>query len=314
MAAAGAPLALLQQEFPELPTVVFNGYTIRYSKKFLWLSLLWQAPKLFFGIVREHQQLKAICAAQKIDVVLSDNRFGCWNSDLTSIFISHQVFIRSPFFQNVIRSLNFWVMKRYTHVWIPDDAGEPNLSGELSHEKKIPLNASYIGVLSRFANSKNVVASNSDYRICVLLSGPEPQRTVLENLLVTQLVELKTKAIVVRGLPTHMQQKSDTENLTFKNHLSTKELQRVLNASEIIVCRSGYSSVMDFAILGKKAIFIPTPGQTEQEYLARYFSEQKICFTESQNNFDLKTALLVSVNYSGFDGRENKLDLSSFDL
>lgn len=312
IAALGGPEALLREEFPNLKIIPLHGYNIRYSAKFLWLKLLTQVPKICVGIYREHQALKRICKAEKIDVVISDNRFGCWNSACSSIFITHQIFILAPVFQSLIRRLNFWCMKQYQQVWIPDVKRSPGFSGILSHGKNIPAHASYIGLLSRFtADEKNSSTENS-YKICVLLSGPEPQRTLLETLVLAQLKALQLKSLVVRGLPNSNQKLPSTSLIQIENHLSSALLQKHIAASELVVCRSGYSSIMDLAALGKKAVFIPTPAQTEQEYLAALFLSEKICFSANQNSIDLGHAIAQSQYYKGFEVVNSKLDLSEF--
>jgi predicted glycosyltransferase len=270
-----------------------------------------QLPKIALAIFREHQQIKVLCKARAVDVVVSDNRFGCWNSKATSIFISHQLFIQAPFFQGMIQRINFWFMRKYQHVWIPDVQETPNFSGLLSHSHKLPVQASFIGILSRFQTEKEDIAGELKYKICVLLSGPEPQRTLLEDMICKQISELKISALLIRGLPDSQSKMANTEFITFENHLPTEQMQSAIQESEIVLCRSGYSSVMDLATLGKKAIFIPTPSQSEQEYLAAYFMQQKLCYSMTQDKFNLSCALQQSTNYSGFKAKQNKLDLSS---
>lgn len=307
--AAGAPLLLLRKEFPTLSYVDFPGFSIRYSKQFLWLKIGVQLPRIIFESIREHRQLRKICSEHKIDVVISDNRFACWNPAIKSIFISHQLFIRAPFFEGIIRAVNFWCMKHYQRIWIPDLAGEKNFSGQLAHGKNIPSNAEYIGLLSRFKSEKNKQVSNFTYDVCILLSGLEPQRTLLEDLLVTQIRDLNLRTIVVRGMLGENKKFENTATVFFENHLASKDLQQVIESSKLVVCRSGYSSIMDLARLGKKAIFIPTPGQTEQEYLAEYFMHQKVCFMQHQAKINLAEAIAESVNYSGFERHESALNL-----
>jgi predicted glycosyltransferase len=310
IASSGASLALLEQEFPNLPTFRLNDYAIRYSKRFLGLALFAQLPKIALAVFREHQQIKALCKAQAVDVILSDNRFGCWNSDTTSIFITHQVFIPAPFFQGIIQQINFWFLRKYQQVWIPDEAETPNFSGLLSHSQKLPVPASYIGILSRFQTNREEKVREQKYKICVVLSGPEPQRTLLETMICKQISELKIPALLIRGLPDSRDMMPNTEYITFENHLATAQMQSAIQASEIVLCRSGYSSIMDLAALGKKAIFIPTPSQSEQEYLADYLKHQKICYTMTQDAFNLAAALQQSTNYTGFQTQQNRLDLS----
>ena len=308
IAAHGEPLILLQQEFPQLQFISFAGYKIKYTKRWMALNMALSAPRILFGIYREHQQLKNIIAENKIDLVISDNRFGCWNKETPSVFITHQVFIRAPYFQNVINKINHWFLKHYAQCWIPDVGGENNFSGELAHAKKMPSTASYIGLLSRFSESKNQEQNIFEYDMCAIISGPEPQRTLLEEKVIVQLKALKIKAIVVRGILSK-EEKKITESMTLINHLGSNQLEDVIKKSKIIVCRSGYSSIMDLARIGKKAILVPTPEQTEQEYLAEYFMRQNICFSQTQADFDLKKAIPESEHYKGFTSVHSSLDL-----
>ena len=165
-------------------------------------------------------------------------------------------------------------MKQYQQVWIPDVERAPGYSGSLSHGNNLPAHARYIGLLSRFSLDKREKQPEFHYKICVLLSGPEPQRTLLEGMLLKQLEQLEVRSLVVRGLPHSKQKLHLTSLIQIENHLTAKELQARLLASELVICRSGYSSIMDLAALGKKALFIPTPGQTEQEYLAQLFKAE----------------------------------------
>ncbi len=305
IAAAKNPLTLLRLEFPALEFIVLDGYGIKYSNYLFAVKLFFSLPQIGWGIYKEHWEVKRIVTKYKIDTLISDNRYGCWNNNIASIFISHQIFIKTPVFPRLIKKLNFLFLARYTQVWIPDIAGSRNLSGELSHGDKLPKNAFYVGILSRFSTGKSLPSSAEKSDLCILLSGPEPQRSILEKMLLTQLQDLKLKTVMVRGLPDSKEILPGSEQLTIFNHLSSEKLKTVLVGSEIVICRSGYSSIMDLAALGKKALFIPTPGQTEQEYLARYFSQQKICYSHAQKKFDLRKALEESEKYAGFEHLPN---------
>ena len=311
IAASGPPLALLKQEFPNLDFVEFEGYSIRYGKHFLTLRLLLQIPKIVFGIISEHLQLKKICKRLQIDVVISDNRYGCWNPRCHSIFITHQIFIPAPIFKNTIRQINFWFMSRYRQVWIPDWQGDHNLSADLSHGKTIPQNAKYIGPLSRFYNTEKLVKHKIQYKVCAILSGPEPQRSVLEDILIEQICKLQLPAIIIRGLPENSNIRKNFECIEFVNHLPKDALLKVMLSAENIICRSGYSSIMDLQLLEQKAILIPTPGQKEQEYLAANLSARKICFSSNQHSFELAEALKKNLLYNGFKAmQQTRLSLA----
>jgi len=156
---------------------------------------------------------------------------------------------------------------------VPDIDGEANVSGELSHKNKQINNLKYIGILSRFEKLNKFDKTN---KLLAIISGPEPQRTVFENIIIKKFSKENYKSIIVRG--TSEGRKKDTINISFINIANSKKLQQLISQSEYIVSRSGYSSILDYIKLGVKAILIPTPGQTEQEYLAEYLS-QKYNFT-----------------------------------
>jgi len=313
--ANGRPLHLLKKEFPLCEFAVVPSYNISYPKNgSMVLKMASQIPKILSGIKREHELLKKIIKEKKIDVVISDNRFGLWSKNIPCVFITHQLMVKSPFGEKLIHRLNKNYISKYSACWIPDVPlleGEKGgvLSGDLSHKFPLPENAKYIGVLTRFKIPLNPPLKGGDkHHLLVILSGPEPQRTLFEKKILEQLKNIplnrlskgELTALLVQGITEKNERKKISENMEIISHLTSEELQKEILSSEIILCRPGYSSVMDLAVLGKKAIFVPTPGQTEQEYLANYFSEKKIAYSVSQNTFDLQTALKESENYSGF--------------
>ncbi len=311
IAADKKPLKLLQLEFPNLEFIVFEGYEMRYSKHFLWVKLVASIPRIVAGIFKEHIALRSIIKQHNIDVVISDNRYGCWNKEVYSVFISHQLFIQTPILKSLVAKINFWFLSRYNQVWVPDLAGSLNLSGALSHGEKTPNNIVYIGPLSRFAPAEKLKTAVINYDLCILLSGPEPQRSILENRVIAELKGLKLKTVLVRGLTDSSKTLESSELSAFFNHLSSEKLSELISCSKTVLCRSGYSSIMDLAALGKKAIFVPTPGQTEQVYLAEYFSAKGISYFQLQPNFNLAEALNEIQNYKGF---ENYLNTSHYKL
>ena len=181
------------------------------------------------------------------------------------------------------------------------------LAGKLSHPKNLPNNTTYIGPISRFKNYKEELK----YEILALISGPEPQRNILEDILKKQFLEYNKPAIIILGKP-ELNFKEKINNVEIISHLESSKLNQVILQSKIIICRSGYSSIMDLAKLNKKAIFIPTKGQTEQEYLAKYFQEKGICNYANQSEFNLKTSLKKNKSYSGFKNySKNKINWES---
>ncbi|MEO6883359.1 MAG: glycosyltransferase [Bacteroidia bacterium] len=305
IAADKAPLELLKKEFPDLEFIRFSGYEITYpDKDFMVLKMLSQIPKIIRKIKSEHAQLEKIIFKNRIDAVISDNRYGLWTKKIPSVFITHQLTIQTPFGKKALRKIIFSYLQKYDECWIPDVAEKNNLSGNLSHGIDLLPNIYFIGPLSRFEKkpSEKIIFQ---YDVMVIISGPEPQRTTFEQLIFEQLKNTSLKAIVVRGIPESTEKINLSENVKIFSHLNSEEMQSYISASEIIISRSGYSTIMDLARLEKKAVLIPTPGQTEQEYLANYLSAQKIIFSVEQNKFNLQNAILEAYKTKGFTSSEN---------
>jgi uncharacterized protein (TIGR00661 family) len=310
IAADERPFAVLKLEFPDLQFVKFPGYSISYPDKgSMTLKMLLSVPRIIKGIRKEHADLDKLVDDHKIDIVISDNRYGCWSKKTKNIFITHQLMIKSPFAEILLHKIVLNHIKNYNECWIPDAPVEINLSGDLSHKFPAPDNSFFIGPLSRFdeciqnSNAAKLIPGDK-YDLLAIISGPEPQRTNFENILLNQIEKTDLKALIVLGKPEKVEMK-ERNRISIVSHLKSEDLCKAILNSNLIIARSGYSTIMDLSSLNKKAILIPTPGQTEQEYLAEMLMEKKIAFTESQSKFDLNTALKFSKNYSGFNGWQN---------
>ena len=295
IAADGRPMHLLKNEFPSLEMIRFSGYNIKYPTYMpMSVNMLLQIPKILWNIKKENRLLNEIIIDYKIDGVISDNRFGLYTNRVPCVFITHQLAIQSPYFAEDIQNFNYKYINRFDACWIMDDK-ENNLAGNLSKPKKIPKNSIYIGSQSRFKYQK----TEKKYDFLAIVSGPEPQRTVLEKGLTKALQKRKEKSLIVLGKP-ELNNTKEIGNLTIKSHLNAKDLNSIILSSELIICRPGYSTIMDLSKLMKKAFFIPTPGQTEQEYLAQILNEKKICYFQKQHEFDFEKGIIESQKYSGF--------------
>ncbi len=274
LAAEGQAFSFLKKEFPELQIINFQGINANYgSGKSQVFAMLRQVPKFLYQIWREHRELKKIIAENNIETVVSDNRFGLWNKRVQSIYITHQLMVKMPmkwrFLEKTIWRFHGWFIKHYQRCWIPDDE-QKKLSGDLAHKFPLPQNARFIGILSRFSDVKTDENCVSPYQTIALISGPEPQRTLFENQLIAKFQNNKNATLIVRGLPSESAEMAKIGNITFKNHLETNELAQFLSTTPNIICRSGYSNLMDLTTLNRTATLVPTSGQTEQEYLAEY--------------------------------------------
>ncbi|NVO19103.1 MAG: glycosyltransferase [Bacteroidetes bacterium] len=303
IAASGSALILLQNEFPQLHAFNLKGFSPKYSRKSTLIGrMILLIPSFLWSIWSEHRQLRKILKKQPISVVISDNRYGMWNRNTTNIFITHQVFIKAPVGWNwlnpVLESISRYLISFFDYCWIPDFKDDPNLSGELSHLKPLPSEYTFIGPLSRFEAEVDLQKQNNG--ILAIISGPEPQRTIFENLIISQLSEMKVVATVVCGkytLNPILEKKGMLTVISFADSMTLKQL---IVSSSLIICRSGYSSIMDLERLGKKALFVPTPGQTEQEYLANYFMSKGITLGVSQKELNLKEQIPEASKYPGF--------------
>lgn len=297
IAAEGMQEALLKQEFPSLSFLRLPGYRVKYGRSAM--GMLWnifkQSGKILRAIKSENEWLKKIVDEYGIDAVISDNRYGLYHSTIPCIFITHQLTIKTPFgkwTEKVLQKRNYKYINRFTECWAPDEESQNNLAGELSHpvmKPAIPLK--YIGPLSRFQRTHDFSNSASTASLLIILSGPEPQRSILEDIIVNDIAHYPGEAIIVRGLPGAVNLIPSTNTIKFYNHLPAKELNKEMNNADYIISRSGYSSIMDITRLEKRSILIPTPGQTEQEYLGKYLQEKKIAISISQNKFSLSSAL-----------------------
>ncbi|MGQ0828003.1 MAG: glycosyltransferase [Bacteroidota bacterium] len=310
IAADGRPLELLKKEFPDLEFIVLKGYDIEYpAKGTMVLKILFSLPKLFWVIYKEHLNIKKIISEKNIDVVISDSRFGLWSKKIKSVFITHQLMIKSPFAEKLLHRLNLFFIKKYDECWIPDFSGTDNLTGDLSHKYPLPENTFFVGPLSRFNRQDpsllQRVGMTASYDMMAIISGPEPQRSIFENLILEQIQKSKLKALMVCGKTELEQKKEIRGNIEIVNHLKAVEMQQAILNSNIIIARSGYSTILDLSAIGKKVVFVPTPGQTEQMYLAEYLMNKKIAYYMPQGKFDLSTALKNNENYKGFEQTEN---------
>lgn len=320
IAADGRPYELLKQEFPSVEFIRFKGYNIQYSTHIpMALKMCFSIFSILKGVKEEHRLLQSIIKQYKIDIIISDNRFGLWSKHSKTIFITHQLMIKTPLGEKWLYRINLKYINKFNECWIPDEEGENNLSGDLSHKYELPKNASFIGLLSRF-NVKShldesVLSSPTiakKYDVMVIISGPEPQRTIFEKMILEQLVNEKVNALVVRGITEKGEKKINKKNfnqLVIVSHLKKNEMEKAIMESEIIIARSGYSTIMDMAALGKKAFFIPTKGQTEQEYLAQLLMDKGITYMQLQREFNLRKGLIESKKYKGFDRTANNHEL-----
>ncbi len=285
IASDGIALELLKKEFPDKKILELPSYKIEYAKNGsnFKLKMFFQIPNMIRAVRNENKIVKQWIKEYDINGIISDNRMGVYARKIPSVFMTHQL--------NVLTGSTTWIttqihrifIKKYKQCWVPDVAGTPNLTGKLGHPENCFLNIKYIGPISRL-NKKHL---GKKYELMVILSGPEPQRTLLEDKLKKELPEYNGEVIFIRGVIEKEQTITTQDNITFYNFMNTAQLEEAFNESEAVLCRSGYTTVMDLAKLGKKAFFIPTPGQYEQEYLAKKLQKSGMVPYALQDNFKI---------------------------
>ncbi|MFI5130800.1 MAG: glycosyltransferase [Chitinophagales bacterium] len=305
IATGGAQEILLKQEFPDLRFLPLTGYRVKYSGSAITMpwNILFQTRKILRAIKQENNWLKKMVDEHHFDAVISDNRYGLFHSSVPSIILTHQLNIKTnlgKWSENWLQKRNYKYINRFTECWVPDEESENNLAGELSHPKAKPIiPIRYIGPLSRFKKATELSDSSPGAgNLLILISGPEPQRTILEDKIIKDIAHYNGAATVIRGLPGNLNLIPSTNTIRFYNHLPAEALNKEMNKAEYIISRSGYSTIMDIRRLQRKAILIPTPGQTEQEYLAGYLQGKKMALVVSQKSFNLSLALQQAKSFS----------------
>jgi uncharacterized protein (TIGR00661 family) len=296
--------SVLLAEFPGCTFLPLEGYGVVYSRKrkgFL-LKMMQQLPRIASVVKRENRWLQEVIVQERIDGVISDNRFGLFSKKVPCVFITHQLRIKTGLGNRVdwvSQTFNYRYINRFSRVWVPDFEGPRNLAGMLSHSSRIPAaEVSYVGALTR-VNGEG--PGRKGDQVVFIFSGPEPQRSIFEQEVFKQLKGLTQPVVIIRGTPL-LQNLPSVNNAILYNHLPAKEMQEVMRSAALIVCRSGYSSVMDINALRQKSVLVPTPGQTEQEYLAQYLMEQRFAISADQHNFELQQVIekAATFPYDGF--------------
>jgi predicted glycosyltransferase len=295
IAASGPQKKILLEAFPGLHFIEPPPYDIRYPIKGqnLVFSIIKQLPRLNRLIQKEHEWLKAAIAEYGFDLIISDNRYGFYAPGVPSVIITHQL---SPMagmgslIDKMVRRVHYRYIDKFDQCWVPDLQNNGGLAGALSHPPVLPAGVKYIGPLSRLSPAHSTTASN----LLVILSGPEPARSQFEVIIRRQLEHYSGPYQLVRGLPGDSNKPRTGEI----NHANTDSLQKLMVEANLVICRSGYTTIMDLVKLGKKAVLVPTPGQTEQEYLAHHLEKRGLFPFMQQSEFDLAKAVERSRTYN----------------
>jgi predicted glycosyltransferase len=315
IAANGAAATLLKQAFPTLTFLTPPSAEIKYSRTgalFVWRLLL-QIPQLLKQLREEKKWLQQQISDYQLQVIISDNRYGLYHPTARCVLVTHQLEIKSglgSWIDGCINRFAFRYINQFDEIWIPDYQGPYAIAGELSNPKRLPKPPlRYLGLLNRFAKKQSVKNNTIPSRLLLMLSGPEPQRSLLEEKFKNELKQYPGAFTLLCGKPqqSNASLSSTAPNLelvygaresAIYDYLDAADLLREIENAEIIICRSGYTSLMELLTLGKKLIVIPTPGQAEQEYLATYCMQKGFAYSVSQENFSLVKALRKAATFA----------------
>lgn len=280
----GESLTLLRKHFPDLRVLPLAPLHLTYGQGHRQvLAMLRALPRIIRSARLDHRMLANYLRYEQIDQVISDNRFGLYSAKVPCIYMTHQLVIPLPhpwqWLEPLVARLHGKLIARFAECWIPDEQisldGHQGYAGRLSHPPIQPANAKYIGILSRFAGIS--CQPDTTYSVVAVLSGLEPQRTLFEKEIIRRYENTDDTVLVVRGKMLLPPTVTRHRNITLIPWLDDSHLAAYMLGAKRIICRSGYSSVMDLAALGLlgKAELHPTPGQPEQEYLSTYLSSCK---------------------------------------
>ncbi len=281
--------SFIENIYTDIETIHLEGYNVTYSAhdSLGKISMIGSVPAVCNAIKREQKWLADHLKHLNIDGIISDNRYGLHHHGVPSVIITHQLEVQTGMGKGsdrLVQKLHYKYLAQFDEVWTPDVAGDINLAGRLSHPAHLPAHHRYIGLLSQFQGVS--IKPNWDGYLLILLSGPEPQRSILEKILWRQVKEYKGKVVFVAGKEQKMPDDIPA-HVTYHSRLGGPDLAHVIQGAALVVCRSGYSTIMDLMLLNRGAILIPTPGQTEQLYLAQHLSESRLFMAATQKNIDI---------------------------
>lgn len=308
IAASGMTADLLAREFPGIKILSLPGYEIRYSRSRYFFSpkLIFQIPKMLRVISREKAMIKKWLTEEKIDAVISDNRPFIRHDSVPSVYITHQLHVETghKWMNRLAGNIHRRIINAFSECWVPDEEEGEGWAGKLSHPDRLPgIPVRYIGLLSRFRKMDLPIR----YDLLIMLSGPEPQRSQLEKKLLRQAGTMRLRIALLRGLPGRESLPAHPDHIRLFNHLPSEELNDIICSSACVAARGGYSTIMDLAVLSKPALLIPTPGQSEQEYITTHLGKKGKYHSVDQNDISLDADLkkIISVIHDIPSARSN---------
>ncbi|HET7359598.1 MAG TPA: glycosyltransferase [Rhodanobacteraceae bacterium] len=305
LSAPGSGLRLLQSElgdacefypYPDIPKPFSRHPAMFYLRMSLDMPRVWARFRL------EQRLTERLVAARGFDCVVSDSRFGVWSRAVPSYCIFHSLRQIIPGRPRALETLVEWGQRRllagFAKVLVPDVEADGGLSGELGHDPSLDWGRDrlhYIGPLSGVRR----VDGRQDIDCFFSVSGIEPQRTLLAQRVLEALPKLGGRIVVTLGDPAAAGPPRRIGGATVYGYLDRRAQGDMLNRARVVMTRSGYTTLMELAELGARALFVPTPGQSEQEYLARFHGERGHVRATTQRELDFPRDLALAEAASG---------------
>lgn len=266
----GSALKFLKSEFPQHRIIDTQLPELQYSQKNNIGAHLFQLlPTFLNNKNKDSKIINQLVCHEPIHLIISDNRYGFRHSRVKSILLTHQLQLAVPL---ALKGLSFFAQKKlnqwinaFDECWIVDYENH-DLAGKLSTSQRLTIPFQFLGLQSRLI--KEDVPLEIDF--LVVLSGLEPQRSILEQMLIKIFENSDDRLVFVGG---HFNPSIENNKIHYLPFAETSTLNKLMNQSKVIIARSGFSTIMDLLRLNKKAVLIPTPGQTEQIYLAHFHSK-----------------------------------------
>ncbi len=297
----GPAYSLLKKEFPYLRIYSLKDYPIRYTEKaYQFIPYLFaNSHKIIKTLLDSHRKFLLMDSKENFDIIISDSRYDIFVRNKPSYLIIHQlrIMLKLAILRGGTMFYNSYMTKYFRKIIVPDFE-ENNLSGEMSHNIRFvdKKRIKYVGVLSSFKS----LGIPRDVDVLISISGPEPQRSIFERIILKKVKNLKGKVVVTLGKPDNEIRKDD--KIKIYSYLPFEEREKLMNRAKIIVSRSGYSTIMDLYVIGGKAVFVPTPGQPEQIYLAKYLESKSVAGYETQEKLNIVNSIAKARKYRGFRG------------
>jgi len=308
----GRALLLLRQElmercefldWPDVPQTLGRSALEFYARSALAI------PHMLLVMLRERSWTENLLRRRRFDRIVSDNRYGVQHPAVPSFHLAHSLRFIAP--RRV--ALLEWLLEAFNYRWfcglrriLVPDTPEDRLSGDLAHRLRVfpPKLLAYIGVLSRI-RARDLP---QDLDLFVTLSGPEPQRTMLEEVIRRQLAAWRPAAtglrvVVALGRP-EAPHREEVDGVEVYGYLDARAQEEMVNRAHLVVARSGYSTIMELAEVERRAVLVPTPGQTEQVYLAAYHERRGTIRAVSQSRLALPRDVAVAATRPGLRARE----------